>query len=244
VAELYGGDLIVTLGNYGLTTFPGVGLNLLINLQASTLMHELGHNLGLRHGGNEDTNYKPNHFSVMNYMYQFAGLTEAPDSAYAAERYYLANNMKGKSYCNLTENSPCSSNFKIGYSNGSSLDLDENNLLESANIGRGCVAGAYADWNNDGTMETAGITRNLNAQTGSDMTVLHDFDEWGHLVFGFSRYYSGANTGNAFTRQVNFPRRNPMNVRARNRMSEKSLPNPLQNEIQHHWRAGHDRAGR
>ena len=34
-------------------------------------MHELGHNLGLRHGGVDNTNCKPHHVSVMNYAYQF-----------------------------------------------------------------------------------------------------------------------------------------------------------------------------
>jgi uncharacterized repeat protein (TIGR01451 family) len=35
--------------------------------EAPTIMHELGHNLGLRHGGFEDHNCKPNYVSVMNY---------------------------------------------------------------------------------------------------------------------------------------------------------------------------------
>lgn len=43
--------------------------------QAGTFMHELGHNLGLLHGGHHDENYQPNYFSVMNYIYQFDGLT-------------------------------------------------------------------------------------------------------------------------------------------------------------------------
>jgi hypothetical protein len=38
--------------------------------EAGTLMHELGHNLGLRHGGFEDVNCKPNYLSVMNYTLQ------------------------------------------------------------------------------------------------------------------------------------------------------------------------------
>ena len=33
-------------------------------------MHELGHNLGLEHGGRDDGNYKPNYLSVMNYLYE------------------------------------------------------------------------------------------------------------------------------------------------------------------------------
>ena len=41
---------------------------------ANTIVHEAGHNLGLRHGGNVDTNYKPNYNSVMNYQYQFPGI--------------------------------------------------------------------------------------------------------------------------------------------------------------------------
>jgi hypothetical protein len=39
-------------------------------VQTATVMHEMGHNLGLGHGGIADTtNFKPNHFSVMNYNY-------------------------------------------------------------------------------------------------------------------------------------------------------------------------------
>jgi hypothetical protein len=34
-----------------------------------TFMHELGHNLGLHHGGDVDANYKPNYLSVMNYFF-------------------------------------------------------------------------------------------------------------------------------------------------------------------------------
>ena len=37
-------------------------------------MHEIGHNLGLRHGGNVDVNCKPNYLSVMSYSFQFANL--------------------------------------------------------------------------------------------------------------------------------------------------------------------------
>ena len=39
--------------------------------QKGTLMHELGHNLGLLHGGNNDINCKPNYLSVMNWAFQF-----------------------------------------------------------------------------------------------------------------------------------------------------------------------------
>ena len=63
-----GTDLLVTLGNFT----RGVGT---AREQAGTLMHELGHNLGLRHGGCDDTNLKPGYESVMNYAYQMEGVS-------------------------------------------------------------------------------------------------------------------------------------------------------------------------
>ena len=60
-------DFIVSLGCW--TNQVGTMLE-----QAGTLMHELGHNLGLRHGGRDHVNYKPNFLSVMNYFFQTRGL--------------------------------------------------------------------------------------------------------------------------------------------------------------------------
>lgn len=39
------------------------------NTMSYTLIHELGHNLKLHHGGFESTNMKPNYVSMMNYLY-------------------------------------------------------------------------------------------------------------------------------------------------------------------------------
>lgn len=39
-----------------------------------TFMHELGHNLGLGHGGGDPINYKPNYLSIMSYSWQLRGL--------------------------------------------------------------------------------------------------------------------------------------------------------------------------
>ena len=60
-------DFIVTLGDW-----PTPGGTLLE--QTGTFMHELGHNLGLRHGGDDDINTKPNYLSIMNYSFSNVGV--------------------------------------------------------------------------------------------------------------------------------------------------------------------------
>jgi len=60
-------DFIVTLGAWSDRSLP---------VQAGTLMHELGHNLGLKHGGHDHDVFKPHYFSLMNYHYQVIGLTK------------------------------------------------------------------------------------------------------------------------------------------------------------------------
>ncbi|MEZ4733761.1 MAG: hypothetical protein R3E79_42235 [Caldilineaceae bacterium] len=63
-------EFIITLGNKKWWKAPSE----LPDIQAGTFMHELGHNFGLTHQGrkdmNDQLNYKPNHLSVMNYLYQ------------------------------------------------------------------------------------------------------------------------------------------------------------------------------
>ena len=60
-----GSDFIISLGTFTAVT----------DLQtAGTFMHELGHALGLDHGGRDGVNNKPNYLSVMNYLWQFSGV--------------------------------------------------------------------------------------------------------------------------------------------------------------------------
>ncbi len=190
VAELPGNDLIVTLGSNGFSVSVGTQLNRTINFQAATIMHELGHNLNLRHGGNNNVNFKPNHYSIMNYMYQFNGLDASPSGANAYDRWRKEIGDGTPSFCNLT-NSPCNSpsQFIISYSDGTSTDLNEASLLEANNIGRGSLNGAYADWNLNSAKTTATLSIDLNAD--GTKTTLSDYDEWNNLVLPFSRYYQG-----------------------------------------------------
>ena len=66
-------DFMVTLGSstwnetVASVSVPGGNRD----MQAGTFMHELGHTLGLHHGGIDNTTYKPNYYSVMNYMWQY-----------------------------------------------------------------------------------------------------------------------------------------------------------------------------
>jgi probable HAF family extracellular repeat protein len=77
-------DFLITLG-------PGIPVTM---AEAGTFMHELGHNLGLGHGGpilNDlaqiYVNHKPNHLSVMNYLYQRSGISDIKEKAIDYSRY-------------------------------------------------------------------------------------------------------------------------------------------------------------
>ncbi|MBG0738047.1 hypothetical protein IV500_01170 [Paeniglutamicibacter antarcticus] len=63
-----GSDLIVSLGTFASVTDTNV---------SGTFMHELGHSLGLQHGGGDSVNNKPNYVSIMNYLWQFTGVTRS-----------------------------------------------------------------------------------------------------------------------------------------------------------------------
>lgn len=69
VGEFVGNDLMVTLGGWPPESIDAVGGQQAA--ESSTFMHELGHNLGLHHGGDEEANCKPNYLSVMNYALSF-----------------------------------------------------------------------------------------------------------------------------------------------------------------------------
>ena len=93
ISELPGNDFIVSLGlwpacapgfidacdrNWNGTPTCAAGANCLsggtLDEQAGTFMHELGHTLGLRHGGADHENCKPNYLSIMTYVWQTIGL--------------------------------------------------------------------------------------------------------------------------------------------------------------------------
>tara|TARA_B100000959_G_scaffold273403_1_gene323892 strand:- start:509 stop:2314 length:1806 start_codon:yes stop_codon:yes gene_type:complete len=125
LGEISGDDFIVTVGQWEIGDFDGTG---------NTLVHELGHNLGLRHGGNENVNYKPNYNSVMNYRNQWCGVDTDGDA--------LPNEV-------------------LNYSDGSNSILNENALIEANGV---TGIGPAIDWNENGFTDTSTISYNINCE--------------------------------------------------------------------------------
>jgi hypothetical protein len=191
-AEIVGDESMVTFGGSGwnLNTSTPEKTNQLVNIMASTMMHEFGHNLSLRHGGNENKNYKPNYVSIMNYMYQLDCIGPTTGAGIADRffrSFYGGSQYPESSLVNNARTSAC----KIDFSDGGSGNLSEASLNENGGMGRGA---GLVDWNNDGVTQTA-LDFNLNdvAVLGDGDNVqdtLQDHNDWGNLQVGFPQ--SGA----------------------------------------------------
>jgi hypothetical protein len=142
-AELGGDDLVVSL--YCFHSDGNV---------ANTIMHEVGHNLGLLHGGNALTNYKPNYNSVMNYEYQFPGVD--------------------------TDCVPGGDGV-LDYSTGTRAPLNESALNEAAGICNGVAVDWNQNGLIDSSPVSADINP-LPAGDGA-LGTLTDFNDWAHLFF-------------------------------------------------------------
>ena len=139
VADLPGLNFLVSLWDEQ-EDFPEADMTPIL---AGTFMHELGHNLGLRHGGFEDVNYKPNYLSVMNYAWQFSGRVEADTPGSTVLQACVADpdcppgtrcfDSLGLQFCGLVDYST-----EVLPTGGPTPGvLDETNLDETAGLGSG-----------------------------------------------------------------------------------------------------------
>jgi hypothetical protein len=167
--EVPGNDFVVTLGSWGKVNNHGVGTT---DQQAGTFMHELGHNLGLRHGGGDNINCKPNYPSVMNYSRQFGGtpIANRPLDYSRVELPPLDEN-------NLSEP------LGVGGFAGQ-IAFGPPVLLKPVVVD----GSAGIDWNRDGHIAGT-VARNLNnlktQHSGCDGfgEILHGYDDWRNLQF-------------------------------------------------------------
>lgn len=176
-AELPGFNFVVTLGNF---RDQGASAATLARWSGSTFMHELGHNLGLRHGGDVSLpTDKPNYLSVMNYLF--------PGGIPFASR----------------PGSTTVAGFRLDYSDQALPTLDESHLDETKGIGaRGSdvteFAGQYGgagiaaaqgpiDWNNSGTATDTDVAVDLDfgfcdpCIYAPEYTLLTGFDDWSEI---------------------------------------------------------------
>ncbi len=163
---------------------------IMANNQASTTMHEFGHNLGLQHGGDSSwVNHKPNYFSTMNYDYSFGGLPSVDPGDNPADRYYFFNRDVG--FCGDYKRTDIpwpslakyrnTAEFIIDYSSGTNYTLDEANLDENAGFGPGLPP---VDFNCNGVIDVSLVSFDLNRD--NSIGVLTDYNDWANLYFAFS----------------------------------------------------------
>ncbi|GAA1256937.1 hypothetical protein GCM10009665_54150 [Kitasatospora nipponensis] len=175
IAPTPGSDLIVSLGSFA----DKVGT---VAEQAGTFMHELGHNLGLEHGGNSNVNNKPQYFSVMNYLYQFGLISGTTSGIVDFSRQNTS----------LDENGLQETQYP-----SSSGTYDVRHFCPNKTGGGGSFVtvpakDAQVDWNCDGKISQIPVAFDVNDDGAK--TVLGGHDDWGNILL---RVGSIARTGSA-----------------------------------------------
>lgn len=133
--------------------------------QSSSFMHELGHNLGLAHGGADEVNNKPNYLSVMNYSFAILGIPPTNTVDYSRQRLPDLNErsldeaLGIQGPASLETIFSCPDGF-FGPSTPADLTID----WDCDGL-RTVVA---ADINNDGVCISSGANTILNSSPGGD----------------------------------------------------------------------------
>lgn len=151
--------------------------NFYINKIAATFIHELGHNLGLRHGGDEDVNLKPNYVSTMNYLYESLDVQNQSDG----QSYYYKNSqckfLYNISYDTMSHSmTGPTSDIKLDYSYGNNHDIDESNIDETIGLGWSSGSVLGVDYNCNGLATDKNFS--LSLSDVSSTVVISDFNDW------------------------------------------------------------------
>ncbi len=160
-------DFIVSLGSWD----DGVGT---AKQQAGTFMHELGHNLGFRHGGCDHVRYKPNFLSIMNYFFQMDWL-----------RFNGRDELLDYSKFDLEDLDEARLNEKKGIDNvGGDGDIKKYGTRFFNGSGTAEVdnqAFFNVDWSGNGTFN-ARVSVDLNNDTHTTVLKGHS-NEWQNILF-------------------------------------------------------------
>jgi hypothetical protein len=154
-------DFILAFGAFN----DGVGSR---EQQAAVFMHELGHALGLNHGGNVSVNFKPNYLSIMNYAFQY--------------NVYVPTRPLDYSYgkCIILDESRLDEFKGIGQAKATVWRGANNTIYRDP-------TGTSIDWDDSGWIDSNSVTMNVNNFDGSSPPneILTDFNDWENLVYKF-----------------------------------------------------------
>jgi uncharacterized repeat protein (TIGR02543 family) len=135
----------------------------------TSYMHEMGHCLGLGHGGSDSVNYKPNYVSIMNYGYP--------------RNYLLYSDYK---LPDLNENNLSEPDGIDPQSLTAPMGIAGRNVVYrpgSSNLTVYPLAGTAVDYNADGDATDTGVVQDIN-NDGSH-TVLKGCEDWSLLKHAY-----------------------------------------------------------
>jgi uncharacterized repeat protein (TIGR01451 family) len=149
--------------------------------QAGTFMHELGHTLGLQHGGGDDINAKPNYLSVMNYNWQPCSVPKSAVGGVPGGCDYsrIGPTSPIGGMVNLFETFPTGLDECVGIGGGlgfGAVNWNGNALLEGATCPPPNTANITADVNNDGVCIRPGTNGIIDTAPGGDDAPNYDGD--------------------------------------------------------------------
>lgn len=172
-----GDDFMVTLGSAGWGNTKDEFVH------AGTFMHELGHTLGLEHGGADVRGYKPNYFSVMNYTWQVPIPQWQLPAMWRLD--YSAAEFAPLAEIVLDERVP----LLVPAGHPSSVTAAPYRAANGRLMQARIVNGARTDWSGDGDVLDHPVNADINlvdsTDAGSPGELLKGHNDWANLRLNF-----------------------------------------------------------